>query len=54
LGYTGLSDKLLRKYIKDSEAIWKDNIDNLPICCVGATIGTHIGPNAVAVSFIQK
>ena len=27
LGYTGISDELLKKYIKDSAHIWKDNIE---------------------------
>lgn len=54
LGYTGLDDTLLQKYIKDSEALWADHTDNLPICSVGATIGTHVGPNAVAVAFFDK
>ncbi|MCF0111704.1 MAG: DegV family protein [Erysipelotrichaceae bacterium] len=54
LGYTGLSDHMLQKYITDSESVWKGNIDHLPISCVGATIGTHIGPNAIAVAFVEE
>ncbi len=54
LGYTGLSDALLQKYIADSHALWEGHEDSLDICCVGATIGTHIGPNAVAVAFFSK
>lgn len=54
LGYTGLDDTLLQKYIKDSEALWTGHTDNLPICSIGATIGTHVGPNAVAVAFFDK
>ena len=46
LGYTGLSDALLRKYLNDNRAIWEDKVaeDELPICSVGAAIGTHVGP----------
>lgn len=51
LGYTGIEDKLLQKYIADSESLWKDYTGELPVSTIGATIGTHVGPNAVAVAF---
>ena len=51
LGYTGLDDKLLQKYIQDSSALWADKTDSLPISSVGSTIGTHSGPGAIAVAF---
>lgn len=51
LGYTGLNDTLLKKYIKDSEHIWGPYTEELPVCSIGATIGTHVGPNAIAVAF---
>jgi DegV family protein with EDD domain len=54
LGYTGLSDALLQKYISDSESIWKNNVDALPISTIGGTIGTHAGPGAIAVAFFHK
>lgn len=54
LGYTGLSDSLLQKYIADSRALWEGHGDSLPICTVGGTIGTHVGPGAVAVAFFCK
>ena len=54
LGYTGLSDALLQRYIEDSRAIWEGKIDKLPISTVGATIGTHVGPDAVIVSFFDN
>ncbi len=53
LGYTGLSDELLQKYIHDSEHLWKDYAKKLPISTLGATIGTHVGPGAVAVAFFE-
>ncbi|WP_455138074.1 DegV family protein [Thermophilibacter sp.] len=55
LGYTGLSDKLLRKYLEDNRAIWEGRIaeKDLPITSVGATIGTHVGPNAIALAFFR-
>lgn len=51
LGYTGLNDGLLQKYISDSKALWENHIDELPIHTVGGTIGTHAGPGAIAVAF---
>ena len=53
LGYTGLSDTLLRKYIADSEALWQGNVDALPVSIVGSVVGTHAGPGAVAVAFFS-
>ena len=53
LGYAGLSDKLLRKYIDDSRELWAAGFPdgNLPVHTVGATIGTHVGPGAIALAF---
>ncbi len=51
LAYSGLSDKLLQKYIQDSRSLWETEIESLPISTIGATIGTHAGPNAIAVAF---
>ncbi|MCM1136588.1 MAG: DegV family protein [Clostridium sp.] len=53
LGYTGLSDALIQKYIKDSEALWNEAVKSLPITTVGGTIGTHVGPGAIAVAFFS-
>lgn len=56
LGYSGLSDKLLRKYLEDSRSVWEGNIakEDIPSLMVGATIGTHVGPGAVAVAFFKR
>lgn len=54
LGYTGLSDALLQKYIHDSEAIWKGELEELKITSVGGAIGTHAGPGAIAVAFFAR
>ena len=54
LAYSGLSDKLLRKYIADSADLWAEHTEELPICTVGCTIGTHVGPGALAVAFFEK
>lgn len=54
LGYTGLEDSLLQKYIADSAALWAEHTNALPIGTIGGTIGTHVGPGAIAVAFFQK
>ena len=54
LGYTGLSDQLLLKYIEDSRHIWDKGIENIRYTTVGSVIGTHAGPDAIAVAFFRK
>ena len=54
LGYTGLDDSLLQKYIKDSEALWKDNCETLPTTLIGSVVGTYAGPGAVGVAFFAN
>ena len=51
LGYTGLSDALLQKYIRDSASLWEAYREELPVSLVGSVVGTHAGPGAVAVAF---
>ena len=56
LGYTGLDDRMLQKYIDDSRALWETAIsrDELPVSTVGATIGTHVGPGCIALAFFCR
>lgn len=56
LAYAGLDDALLRKYVEDSRHIWEGHVelDNLPVHTVGATIGTHVGPGAIALAFFKQ
>ncbi len=54
LGYTGLSDALIQKYIEDNSNLWKNETDQLPVGSVGGTIGTHTGPGAIAVAWFAK
>ena len=53
LGYTGLEDSLLQKYMQDSAALWDGKLDQLPTTMIGSTVGTHVGPGAIAVAFFQ-
>ncbi len=54
LGYTGLSDALLNKYITDSEHLYKDLKTPIEYTQIGSVVGTHAGPGAVAVAFFKK
>lgn len=54
LGYSGLSNALLLKYIEDSRHIWEGNVDEVRYTTVGSVIGTHVGPGAVVVAFYKK
>lgn len=52
LGYTGTSDALLNKYIQESEAFLEGHAYGISV--VGPVVGTHAGPNAVAIAFFTK
>ena len=54
LGYTGMSDVLLQKYIEDSKHIWEAGLQKVRFTTVGSVIGTHAGPGAIAVAFFRK
>lgn len=57
LMYSGLSDEYLKKYLHDSESLWRGHVDDpdkIPAYLIGSTIGTHIGPNAVGVAFFSN
>lgn len=54
LGYTGLSDVLLQKYIEDSSYLWSASLDDVRYVSIGSVIGAHAGPGAIAVAFFRK
>ena len=54
LGYTGISDALLLKYIEDSKHIWEKGVDEVRYTTIGSVIGTHAGPGAIAVAFFKN
>ncbi len=54
LGYAGLNDALLQKYITDSAPLWKNGVDSLRCTTIGSVVGTHVGPGAVAAAFFRK
>ncbi|MDE7105637.1 MAG: DegV family protein, partial [Anaeroplasmataceae bacterium] len=53
-GYSGLSNDFLKKYLEDSAELWKNSTDSVPMYQIGSTIGTHVGPGAIAVAFFSK
>lgn len=54
LGYSGLSDILLQKYIADSVALWEGRIAALQTTQIGSVIGTHAGPGAIVATFFKR
>lgn len=54
LGYSGLSDTLLQKYIADSARFWEGKVENLQTTQIGSVIGTHAGPGAIVATFFKK
>ncbi len=54
LGYAGLDDALLQKYIEDSSRLWEGHKESMEVTLIGAAIGTHCGPGTIAVAFFAK
>ena len=54
LGYSGLSDAFLKKYVEDSKALWQDGAEKLDATLISGVIGTHTGPGVVAAAFFRK
>ena len=54
LGYSGLSDALLKKYLADSAPLWENGVDSLRYTSIGSVVGTHAGPGAIAAAFFRK
>lgn len=54
LGYTGTDKSVLTKYIEDSKELWEEETDELEVVRIGSTIGTHVGPGAIALGFFPK
>ncbi len=54
LGYTGISNDLLLKYMDDSAFLWKGKTEELRYTQIGSVVGTHAGPGAIAVAFFKN
>ena len=51
VGYTGVDDTLLQKYMTECEGFWPAGT---PSMVVSGVVGAHAGPGAVAVAFFAK
>ena len=49
-----MGDDLVRKYVEDSRELWEGHVESVGYSTVGGTIGTHVGPGAVALAFFAK
>ena len=54
LGYSGLNDALLKKFVEDSRDLWQNGTEGLDETCLCGVIGTHTGPGVVAAAFFRK
>lgn len=52
VGYTGTSDALLKRYLADSEEMWRGNRPHTTL--LSGIVGTHAGPNAVVTAFFAQ
>jgi DegV family protein with EDD domain len=52
VGYTGTGDGLMQKYLTESAAFFDGHTYGTSV--VSAVVGTHAGPNAVALAFFSK
>ena len=54
LGYSGLSDAFLKKYVEDSRDMWQNGTESVDAALISGVIGTHTGPGVVAAAFFRK
>lgn len=56
LAYFDATDIVLKKYFTDSRHLWESHVreEDIPYYMIGSTIGTHVGPGTIAVSFFAK
>ena len=52
--HSGLLKDNINKYIKESMELWGEHLEQIPITILGNTIGTHVGPGAIGVTFFTK
>ncbi len=54
VAYSGLSDTGVLAYLEDHADLWRTHVKEIIPTTVGCTIGTHVGPGAIAVGFFEK
>ena len=52
--YSGSDRETLDKYLEKYEELFETKLDSIPVCQIGSTIGTHVGPNAIGIGFFVK
>ena len=52
--YSGTDKDKADKYIQENSDLWECGIEKVRKDCIGATIGTHVGPGAIGVAFFSK
>lgn len=52
--YSGIDQTKIDNYINDNAQIWECGVENVRKNCIGATIGTHVGPGAIGIAFFSK
>ena len=52
--YSGNDQTKIDNFINDNSQLWKCGIEKVRKNCIGATIGTHVGPGAIGIAFFSK
>ena len=52
--YSGNDQTKIDNYISDNAKIWECGVEKVRKNCIGATIGTHVGPGAIGIAFFSK
>ena len=52
--YSGLNVELLTRYLDNNQHMFQMNVKDIPIRTIGCTIGTHIGPDTIALAFFKN
>ncbi len=52
--YSGNDLTKINNYINDNSQLWNCGKENVRKNCIGATIGTHVGPGAIGIAFFSK
>lgn len=49
--YSDPDDRLLRSYLQTTSELWQEGVEGVAASSIGSTIGTHVGPGAIAIAF---
>ena len=52
--YSGNDQTKIDNYIAENAPMWDCGVENVRKNCIGATIGTHVGPGAIGIVFFSK